>query len=102
MRGFRPRRRHVLLTGVFVVADVTRGLCGRTPVQRIGELGVRGELVCSIQRVMMPVTGAESWTVLGNDGVGGGSGRAVPGLLERVGALAEHGAGVCAEFAAVV
>jgi hypothetical protein len=28
----------------------------------------RGEQVCIVQRVVMPVTGIESWTVLGDDG----------------------------------
>ena len=53
---------------MFVVADVTSGLYGRTPVQHVGGFSFWGELVCVVQRVVMPVTGAESWTVLGDDG----------------------------------
>ena len=33
-----------------------------------GGLTFRGEQVCIVQRVVMPVTGVESWTVLGDDG----------------------------------
>ena len=33
-----------------------------------GGLAFRGEQVCIVQRVVMPVTGIESWTVLGDDG----------------------------------
>jgi hypothetical protein len=51
------------------VADVAAGCYDRAPVQRFtGIERFGGEQVCVVQRVVMPVTGVESWTVLGDDG----------------------------------
>jgi hypothetical protein len=55
---FWSRGGHVLLSGVRSVADVAVGLAA--------SVGHLFPLWC--QRVLMPVTGTESWTVIGDDG----------------------------------
>ena len=55
-----------------------------------------------MQRVLMPGSGAESWTLLGDDGERGRAGRALPGLPGRHRALPQHGAGLRRQPEAVV
>ena len=55
-----------------------------------------------VQRVVMPVTGAVSWTVLGDDGAPLEPVESLPRLPGGAGALAEHAAGLRDEPEAVV
>ena len=54
-----------------------------------------------IQRVLMPVTGTESWTVIGDDGAVVAPVERYLAYLSAHGALAEHGAGLRGQPAAV-